>query len=117
MEKWRKVWRKGFKPLLNESALKALKKALEENDPKLIQGMIVVPFYSLNKIKCVCPIAYCGWIGDNLSTVEEVNEFFSRMCFECGERMGEPSACRYFLNFWDENPKEEVRKLLLEELN
>jgi hypothetical protein len=52
-----------------------------------------------------------------LETVAEVEEFFARVCFEADQRLGEPAACRWFLNWYDEAPRAEMRRLLLAEVN
>jgi hypothetical protein len=52
-----------------------------------------------------------------LDTVAEVEEFFARACFETDQRLGEPAACRWFLNWYDETPREEMRRQLLAEVN
>jgi hypothetical protein len=55
-------------------------------------------------------------VGDGLETVAEVEEFFARMCFEVDQRVGEPAGCRWFLNWFDETPREEMRAELLAEV-
>jgi hypothetical protein len=45
-----------------------------------------------------------------------VEEFFARMCFEIDQRLGEPAGCRWFLNWFDETPREEMRQQLLAEV-
>jgi hypothetical protein len=32
------------------------------------------------------------------------------------QRLGEPAACRWFLNWFDETPRDEMRRLLLPEV-
>ena len=44
-------------------------------------------------------------------------EFFARMCFEVDQRLGEPAGCRWFLNWFDETPRDEMRRELLAEVN
>jgi len=121
MESWRNVWRKGVVPLLSTESLEALRQALVNDDPRLLQGATTTP----PPLQCVqdwpveaaCALGYCGWIGDGLETVAEVEEFFARMCFEIDQQMGEPAACRWFLNWFDEAPRDEMRRLLLAEVN
>jgi hypothetical protein len=121
MESWRKVWRDGVAPVLSSQALEALRRALVEDDAKLLQGSTTTP----PPLQCVqdwpveaaCALGYCGWRGEGLETVAEVEEFFARMCFEIDQRLGEPAGCRWFLNWFDETPREEMRRLLLAEVN
>jgi hypothetical protein len=63
-----------------------------------------------------CGIGYCGWKGEGLQTVGSVDEFFARSCFEADQRLGEPAGCRWFLNWFDDTPREEMRNELLDEV-
>jgi hypothetical protein len=120
MESWRKVWREGLAPLLSTPGLEALSKALIEDDVRLQQGATTTP----PPLQCVqdwpvegaCAIGFSGWRGDGLETVGEVEEFFARTCFEIDQRLGEPAGCRWFLNWFDDTPREEMRRLLLAEV-
>ena len=51
-----------------------------------------------------------------METVGEVEETFARVCFEADQRLGEPAAVRYFLNWYDDTPRDEMRKQLLAEV-
>ncbi len=120
MENWRKVWRAGVAPQLSTAGLEALGRALRGDDERLLQGATTTP----PPLQCVqdwpvegaCVLGYCGWQGDRLETVSEVEEFFARVCFEADQAMGEPAACRWFLNWFDDTPREEMRALLLPEV-
>lgn len=46
-----------------------------------------------------------------------MEEYFARMCFEIDQRLGEPAGCRWFLNWYDETPRDEMIRLLLAEVN
>jgi hypothetical protein len=67
-------------------------------------------------VQNACALAFCGWQGEGLETVAEVEEFFARVCFEIDERLGEPAACRWFLNWFDDSPRGEMRTQLLSEV-
>lgn len=120
MESWRNVWRTGVAPLLSTESLEALRQALVNDDTRLLQGATTTP----PPLQCVqdwpveaaCALGYCGWQGDGLETVAEVEEFFARMCFEIDQVMGEPAACRWFLNWFDDTPRDEMRRELLIEV-
>ena len=120
MESWRKVWREGVVPLLSTGGLEALRQALVADDGRLVQGATTTP----PPLQCVqdwpvesaCALGYCGWVGDGLETVGEEEEFFARMCFEIDQRLGEPAGCRWFLNWFDETPRPEMRRRLLNEV-
>ena len=68
-------------------------------------------------VEGACVVGYCAWQGDGLETVGEVEEFFARVCFEADQRLGEPAAVRYFLNWFDDTPRDEMRRELLDEVN
>lgn len=120
MESWRTVWRDGFVPVLSRKGLEALKAALQADDPRLVQGVTTTP----PPLMCVqdwpveacCALGFCGWQGDALNTVGEVEEHFAKCCFEADQKLGEPAACRWFLNWFDDTPRDQVRKELLAEV-
>lgn len=120
MDTWRKVWRNGFVPVLSSFGLVQLREALEYDDLRLVQGATTSPPPLLCvqdwPVEACCALGYCGWQGDGLTTVGEVEEFFARCCFEADERLGEPAACRWFLNWFDDTPREEMRRALLAEV-
>ncbi len=120
MESWRIVWRDGFVPVRSTTGLTALRDALRADDPRLTQGSTTTPPPLMCvqdwPVEAACALGYCGWQGDGLETVGEVEEFFARMCFEIDQRLGEPAGCRWFLNWFDETPREEVRREVLSEV-
>jgi hypothetical protein len=121
MESWRKTWRDGVVPQLSIQALDRLRKALMNDDPHLLQGVTTQP----PPLQCVqdwpvegaCALGYCGWRGDGRETVAQVEEFFAQACYEADQRLGEPAAVRYFLNWYDDTPRPEMRRQLLAEVN
>lgn len=120
MESWRMVWREGFAPVLSTAGLAALRDALNGDDPRLTQGSTTTP----PPLMCVqdwpcegaCALGYCGWHGESLQSVGEVEEFFAKACFEADQRLGEPAACRWFLNWFDDTPRDDMRRDLLAEV-
>jgi len=120
MESWKLVWRKGFAPVLSNKGLTALRDALRSDDLRLVQGSTTTPPPLLCvhdwPVEACDALGYCGWQGDGLVTVGEVEEFFARACYEADERMGEPAACRWFLNWYDDAPRFEMRRELLAEV-
>jgi hypothetical protein len=121
MESWRKVFRDGLAPLLSDAGLAALRAALAADDVRLLQGQTTTPA----PMQCVqdwpceaaCPIGYAAWKGDGLETVAEVEEFFAICCFKVDQALGEPAACRWWLNHWDETPRAEAIRELLPEVD
>jgi hypothetical protein len=121
MESWRKVWRDGLAPLISTPGLDALRRSLLTDDSRLLQCATTTP----PPLPCVqdwpaeaaCALGYCGWQGDQLESVADVEEYFARMCFETDQRLGEPAAIRWFLNWFDETPRDAMRRQLLAEVN
>jgi hypothetical protein len=62
-------------------------------------------------------LGYCGWQGEGLETVGEVEEYFARVCYEADCCLEEAGAVRFFLNWFDETPRDAMRAQLLAELN
>ena len=117
---WKKVWREGFVPGLSTGALEALAAGLRADDPRLVQGSTTSPppLACVEGFDCeaACVLGFCGWRGEGLGTVGEVEEFFARACFDADARLGEPAACRHFLNWFDDTPRGRMREELLAEV-
>ncbi len=100
-------------PQLASVGLNALRKALIEDDHRLIQGCTTSPLPLDALMECKveggCAIGYAGWIGHVYQTVGEVSEFFERVC--------DDPDCRYFLDWYDESPRAEMRRELLAEID
>jgi hypothetical protein len=120
MESWRKVWRDGVSPLLSDAALQALAVALERDDSRLLQGSTTVPAPLPCLQDCpvegACALSYCGWQGEGLVSVGDVESYFAKMCFDVDFRLGEPGAAKWFVCWWDETPRDRARRLLLAEV-
>jgi hypothetical protein len=121
MESWRKVWREGFVPNLSTKALKILVDALEANNPQITQGSTTTPpplqCTQDWPVEAACVLGFCGWKGEGLETVGEVEEYFAKRCFEADQLLGEPAACRWFLNWFDDTPRDWMRVELIKEIN
>lgn len=117
---WQTVWREGFAKVLPLKGLKALRDALEADDVRLIQGATTTP----PPLMCVQDwpaeaadaLGFCGWHGEGVETVGEVEECFARYCFECDQILKEAAGCRWFLNWFDDTPRDEMRRELLPEV-
>jgi hypothetical protein len=120
MESWKRVWRQGVAPLLSDRALLALRGALSADSPELVQGATTTPpplsIAADWPVEAACVLGYCGWRGEGLETVGEVEEFFGELCYAIDRRLDEPAACRWFLNWFDETPREAMRAALLAEV-
>lgn len=119
---WQVAWREGFLPGISTQALEALRDALERDDQRLMQGGTCYPSPMAWNAKswpvgAACAVGYCGWHnGEGIGSVEEVEEFFARLCYDADQRLGEPAGCRYFLNWFDEKPRDFVFTHLLAEV-
>lgn len=121
MESWRLVLREGFFPGWTTAALEAALKLLEADSPLLTQGSTTTP----PPLMCVqdwtveaCDIvAFCTvpTAFTNKETVGTMEEGFAKACYEADQRLGEPAACRIFLNWFDDTPRNEMRWSLIEE--
>jgi hypothetical protein len=106
--------------MLSTRSLEVLREALIRDDARLLQGATTTPpplqCTQDWPVEAACVLGYCGWVGENLETVAEVEEFFARMCFETDQRLGEPAGVRWFLNWFDDTPRDEMRRALLAEV-
>ncbi len=56
-----------------------------------------------------------AWQGSPDVSVGETEEFFAKACFDSDKRTGDPADCRWFLNWYDDEPRGKVfRELLVE---
>ncbi len=120
METWRRVWRRGLAPLLTREGLRALERALVTDDPRLLQGATCSPPVLdawRERVVCgACALSFTGWQGERLRTVGQVEAYFHRLCDAADAVLQEPAACRFFLNWFDETPRAEMRRVLLTEV-
>ena len=117
---WQEVWQRGVAPLLPTKGLELLAKALADDDSRLLQGKTMIPPPLICtqdfSVDAACAIGFCGWQGQNLETVAEVEEFFASVCFEVDQLLGEPAAIQWFINAYDEMPRAEMRAAFLPEV-
>ncbi len=120
MKSWQEVWHDGVAPWLPTRGLEALQAALVRDDPRLIQGATTLPppidGAQSWPVEAACVIGFSGWQGRGLESVEEVEQFFAFVCGQAEEQLGETSACRWFLNWYDTTARSEVRLRLLAEV-
>lgn len=146
MESWRSTWRNGFAPVLSTAALSALRDALANDDPRLVQGATTSP----PPLMCVqdwpceagCALGYCGAAENGglayseadyragadyraangvtpragAAAVKDAELFFAGVCFKADQRLGGPAECRWFLNWFDDTDRDEMRRELLAEV-
>jgi hypothetical protein len=121
MQAWQRSFREGIAPLMSTPALLALKKALAVDDSALIQGATTAPppLPSVKDwpVEAACAVAYAGRQGEGLETVDQVEDYFAHVCFGADKALGEPAGCRWFLHWFDETPRPQMRLALLAEIN
>lgn len=121
MESWRKVFRRGVLPQLSTRCCEKLRDGLLVDDERIIQGATTSP----PPLQCVrawpceaaCLLGYAGWQGEGLETVADVEKFFATVCAEADRLLGEKAGIRHLLNWFDETPRDIMRRQLLAELN
>ena len=120
---WRRVWHQGFAPCISTEELTALRDALRTDDVRLTQGSTTTPppLMCVQDYPCEagCLFGYVGVVrngGFGTATVGECEETFARLCFDADQRLGEPAACRLFLNWFDDTPRDQMRRELLKEV-
>jgi hypothetical protein len=120
LESWRAVWRRGIAPTLPTAGLKALEVALATDDKALVQGATTTPppLMCVADYQCEagCAIAYCGWKGLALRTVEEVDRYYQETLHKADQALKQPAGSRWFLNWFDDRPRGEMRRDLLAEV-
>lgn len=117
MESWSKVFSQGFAKVMSTVALKALMEGLRVDSAGLLQGATTSPppltCVQDYPVEAACAIGFAGWRGEVLFSVGEVEEYFARTCHQVDQLFDEPAACRHFLNWVDETPRDEMRLQLL----
>jgi hypothetical protein len=121
MPAWKKCWRDGIAPQLDQDALKALRRALLNDDRRLIQGATTSPpplhCVSDWQVEAADAISFALWQGNGYATVGQLEEQFALVCMKASEALGDPTGCRWFLNWWDETDRKTARQALLVELD
>jgi hypothetical protein len=120
LEAWRRTFRDGVAPQFSVSGLRALRQALEDDDPALIQGDTCTP-PPLHEcadwpVEAACLVGYASWKGDGVNRVGDLEEEFARICAGINLALDEPAGCRHLLNWFDDMPRDEMRKQLLPEV-
>jgi len=119
---WQWAWREGVAPQLSTAGLKALQKALECDDPALIQGQNLLPpplqSHESDLVIAACAICFTAWKGDyqGCAPVAKVDLRFAEVCHEAGQLLREPGAVHFFLIQYDSWTREEMRRSLLQEV-
>lgn len=122
------VFKTAFAKLIPRESLLALAVACETDDPRLSQGSTCTPpplmCVSEWPVEAGCGLAFCavplcgGFCPPDLrgdkeavqrhARVGKVEEQFAEWCFDADRILGEPAACRLFLNWFDDTPRPEM---------
>src|SRR5262245_31348065 len=120
MERWRFVWRGALVYLFSTPGLEALRDALREDDPALLQGSTSVPPPSMGSINAdvcaACAIGLAAWRGDGLHTVGQIHDEYVRVCHRIDQLLHDPDASGLFIGWYDNQPREVMRRELLREV-
>jgi hypothetical protein len=121
MAGWRECWRNGFALYLTTDGLRALRTALIEDDPRLIQGHTTVPAASYrdrNRVcRGACAIGYCYWVGHELRTVGEVRLMFEMVTDDADSNFpGQARELYGFIRWFDRVNRARMRAELLPEV-
>lgn len=118
LQSWQKVWRDGFAPQLSDAALEALAAGLERDDLRILQGRTVSPPPVMAElpVEGACAVGFACWQGDGLAKVIDLESKFVEVCREADRLLGEFGASRYFLNAWDETPRNIMLPAMLAEV-
>ena len=121
MQAWQHVWRRGIATHLSTPGLRALRTALLRDDHRLVQGRTMVPpplpGLEAATVEAACAVGLAGWRGEMHATVGDLERYFDRVCSATDAALGEPGACRRFLDWFDLTPRPAMRRLLLDEVN
>ena len=118
---WQHAFRVGIAPHLGTAGLMALRDALERDDPRLIQGKTLEPAIEDRggdwAPEGACAVAFACWHDlEGEPTAEEVEQRFAEVVTAANEEMGEPLGCSWFVSWFDEVPRSEMRQELLAEV-
>ncbi len=106
------AWLQSFEAFASQwqtGTLRKLLKALDHDDPAIIQGATTDP---APRVACeewpidgACAVAFAVRYEYELDTVGAVEDAFARACQEADARLGIEAGCRYFLNWFDDTPR------------
>lgn len=115
-----KVWRAGFAHQMPDDVLEAMEFGLLIDDPAIIQGNTSSPQPPHGNWGGLCQstdiTCYGFWRKGGLETIGDIETKFSELCYEADEKLGEPAFCRWYLNWVDSCPRDEMFSVMLREV-
>ncbi len=112
-ERWQIAFRQGIAPLLPAAGLLALRDALRDDDPALIQGGSFLPFDAPETVVAACAMALPLW-RDGCPRVGDLDVRLADMMYTADRAM--PGATLAFVQFFDCGPRDVVWAALLPEV-
>jgi len=121
MEPWRYAFRNGIARVMSDSALRALRDGLREDDPALIQSQTVIPacgYSHDNDPACsACAIAYAGWRGGDCRTARQVEDYFAAVWRAASCHNVPRAGVGDFVTWFDTRPRAFVFNELANEID
>jgi hypothetical protein len=118
---WKHVWRTGIVPQVSTEGLQRLRRALLEDDSRVLTGSTCFPpplqCCEDERVERCCPVCWLILAGKSPEAISVglLDEAFARLCWEADKLCGQPMSIRYLLNWIDETPRPELRKQLIVE--
>ena len=113
-------WKKSFAHIADVCgvpALQVLRTAVSENYCSLIQGTTVAYEPATNpgdRTVCgACAVGYMYWKADDMDFADDVEEAVAATFSEVAKKAGWDRAPDLFTNWYDETPRDEMRRELL----
>lgn len=120
MESWRRILREAALPALSTEGLQALLSGITDEDPQLIQrGICIPPLFDDTDdwaVEAGDLIGYAGWKSGACRTVSECTAYHAQVLKDIDARLGAKGASHPLVNWYDDEPREEVWAALLPEI-
>lgn len=104
-----------------DAGLVALRRALAQDSPTVIQGETCRPGWDRPEaeVECACPLAYLAWKGKGVRRVGELEQHWARMSWELNQRFRDRHWCAVavLFAFLDDSPRHAVLAALLAEVD
>lgn len=121
---WRSIFHDAIAPRLSTAGLIALRQALEEDDPRLLQCSTVEPAPidddDQRPVEGACPLGWCLWQGEGLVSAGAVWVLFNALLNAVDAAWPLPGdvcgTSRRFIHWIDNTEREMMRRELLLEV-
>ncbi len=106
----------GFFPQIGTDSLRELLRLCRTDNPALVQGTNCLwqEWSETSQLK-TCAIGSVAVAEGNLDP-DQIENRFAELCAGADSRIGEYAACRWFLNWHDETPREAMLSALASEI-